>query len=201
MSDPRSPMTIIEKLWGEHRRLKERVDIIEPRESINAGVTEQRSAWLSAGGIRAPGLKPATFISHGIGGAWQFADAAVANQESVSALLKVPDDMIRTLPVEFCAGWSAAGISPGDCYWQIEYLWTSQDEDTAGAAQDTKTVAGTASVTPDGLVITTAPDFDLPSSTDICIHLRLTRLSANVLDTIADTVELSGIALTYYAYK
>ena len=44
-------------------------------------------------------------------------------------------------------GWSADGISPGDCEWQLEYLWIDEDENTCGAAQETLTSTATASST------------------------------------------------------
>ena len=58
-----------------------------------------------------------------------------------------------------------------------------------------------ASATSNGLIVSEITGMDLPSATDICIHIRITRLSASGDDTIADTVELSGLALQYVSNK
>ena len=115
--------------------------------------------------------------------------------------MKVPVDMDRTVAPKICIGWSADGVSPGNCEWQVEYLWTSLNEDTAGAAQETLTATSTASATSNGLVVQEVNGIDVPSETDVCLHLKLTRLSAHENDTIADTVELSGLALSYTSNK
>lgn len=160
-----------------------------------------KDQWLAAGAIRAPGVKPATNVDHGLCSAWQFADAVEANQERVCVLMKCPIDMDRSVAPQICIGWSADGVSPGDCVWQVEYLWTSENEDTTGAAQETLTTDDTASATSNGLIITAITGVDLPSSTDVCLHMRLTRLSAHADDTISDTVQLSGLALSYTSNK
>ena len=160
--------------------------------------------WIDAGGIKAPGAKPATAIAHGTleTPAWQFADQAVAgNQETVSWSMRIPSRMDRSVAPNTTIGWSADGVSPGVCEWQLEYLWTAPGEDTGAAAQETLTATGTATATADGLVATTITGIDVPSSTDVCIHCRLTRLSAGGNDTIADTVELHGICFGFTMNK
>ncbi len=163
---------------------------------LNGTARVTKSVWLSATGINAPHANPASLVAHGLASAWQFANAIEVNQEHISALMKVPKDMDRSVAPDVCIGWSADGISPGDCEWQIEYLWTALDEDTTAAAQETLSVTGTASATSNGLVIT-ATDIDAPSATDVCLHMKITRLSADGNDTIADDVEISGLAMVY----
>ena len=160
--------------------------------------------WIDAGAIKAPGAKPATEIPHGIleTPAWQFADQALeANQETISYNMRIPNRMDRTVAPTMSIGWSADGISPGNCEWQLEYLWTAPGEDTGAAAQETLTAIGTATVTPDGLVVTTFTGIDLPGATDACIHCRVKRLSAGGNDTIVDTTELHGVCLNWTSNK
>jgi hypothetical protein len=161
-----------------------------------------KSLWLNAGGIRAPGGKPATFVSYGLTGVWQFADQGVeANQETVSGTLKIPDEMDITVAPTFHVGWSADGVSPGNCEWQLEYLWISPDEATDGAAQETLTITVAASATADGFVFSTFTGIDAPSGTDKAMLWRIKRLSAGGNDTIVDTVEMRGCAFAYTANK
>ncbi|MEA2056896.1 MAG: hypothetical protein U9O78_04330 [Patescibacteria group bacterium] len=157
--------------------------------------------WIPAAGLKAPGSKPATFIEHGIDSAWSFADAIEASQESVSGTMRLPKRMDRGVAPEFCICWSANGVSPGSCEWQLEYLWTSPDEDTTAGAQETLTATGTASSTSNGLIATTVAGIDAPSATDMCLHFRVTRLSAHTNDTISDTVELLGLVLDFTSNK
>ena len=153
--------------------------------------------YVSASGVRAPGLKPATFIPHGICGAWQFADATLGNEESVSGTIKLPSQMDKAVAPTFKIGWSADGSSPGNCRWKLEYLYRSPNEDTTAGAQATLFATGTASVTSNGLNITAFAALDLPSATDQAMFFRATRMSADPLDTITDTTELRGLLFTH----
>lgn len=159
--------------------------------------------WINAEALKAPTTNPAEKISHGIleTPAFQFADAVEGNQENVTYNMRIPDRMDRSAAPTMSLGWSADGISPGNCRWQFEYHWTSPGEDTGAAAQETLYVTGTADDTADGLVISTFTGIDLPSATDVCIHCRITRLSADELDTIEDTVELHGVCLSWTSNK
>lgn len=160
--------------------------------------------YITASGIRSPGGNPAAFVEYGIAGAWEFDDQGVeANQESISGTLKLPTQMDKTVVPIFKIGWSANGVSPGICEWQLEYLYRSPGEDTAAAAQETLDtgVTGVASATSDGLVITAFSGVDLPSATDQAMFFRVTRLSALGDDTIAGTVELRGMLFTHTRNK
>ena len=159
--------------------------------------------WIGASGIRAPGSKPPTFTESGIKGVWQFGDESVAdNQEAVSGTIKIPSEMDRTVVPIFKVGWSANGVSPGVCEWQLEYLWMSPNDDTTAAAQETLTATGTASSTSNGLIITAFAGIDLPGATDQAMFWRLKRLSATGSnDTISDTVEMHGNLFSYTANK
>jgi len=148
--------------------------------------------------------KPATEVTHGLleTPAWQFANQAVeANQESVTFGMRIPERMDRSVAPTLGIGWSADGISPGVCEWRLEYLWISPGESTAAAAQETLSATGTATATANGMVVTSISGIDVPSETDVCIHCRLTRLSAGGNDTIADTVELHGVCLSWTSNK
>ena len=157
--------------------------------------------WLDAGGIKAPGAKPATFVELGLTGVWQFADAIAADQESISGTLKIPADMDRTYVPMFKVGWSADGVSPGNCKWQLEYLWVAPGDDTSAAAEETLTVVGAASSTSNGLIITAFSGINLPGSTDQAMFFKLTRLSGDAEDTIVDTTEMRGRLFTYVSDK
>lgn len=155
---------------------------------------------IPASGLRAPGLKPATYVSHGIAGAWEFADAIAANEETVSGMFNLPKDMDLTVAPVLVLMWSSTTLS-SDCYWQIEYVYFSLDEDTTGAAQETLPLVATgeeSSGVAEGLV---ASPFILqvPSSTDLHVHWRIKRRSGEAEDTIADTVELHGVGFLYTA--
>ena len=157
--------------------------------------------WLETGAIKAPGLKPATYIVNGITGAWQFADAVAGNEETISGDMRVPRRMDRTATPIISIGWSADGVSPGNCEWQLEYLWLAENEDTTAAAQETLTVTSTASATVNGLIVVEFSGVDAPSATDLCISFRIKRLSASANDTITDTVELHGVCFEFTTNK
>ena len=159
--------------------------------------------WVDAQGIRAPATNPAELISHGTleTPAFQFADAIEANQESVTFNIRIPNRMDRSVAPTLSVGWSADGSSPGNCRWQLEYLWTAPGEDTGAGAQETLYVTGTAAAVADGLVLSIFTGIDLPSSIDACLHCRITRLSADALDTIDDTVELHGVCFGWTSNK
>jgi len=159
--------------------------------------------WVDAQAIRAPTTNPAELISHGTleTPAFQFANAIEAAQENVTFNMRVPNRMDRSVTPNISIGWSADGSSPGNCRWQLEYLWTAPGEDTGAGAQETLYVTGIAAAIADGLVGSIFTGMDLPSATDICLHCRITRLSADVLDTIGDTVELHGICFSWTSDK
>ena len=158
--------------------------------------------YITASGVKAPGSNPAAFIEYGIVGAWEFDDQGVAgNQEQISGTLKLPTQMDKTEAPYFKIGWSANGVSPGNCEWQLEYLYRSPNEDTTAAAQATITVTSTASSTSDGLIIATFSALALPSATDQAMFYRITRLSAGGNDTIVDTTEIRGMLFTHTRNK
>ena len=161
------------------------------------------SIWVDAGGIKAPGAKPATAISHGIleTPAWQFANQAlIANQETISFSMRIPERMDRSVEPVISIGWSSTTVA-GNIKWQLEYLWTGPNESTAAAAQETLTTTDAVSAVAEGLVGSTFTGIDIPSGTDYCIHCRVTRLSADVADTVADDVELHGTCFNWTSNK
>jgi len=161
----------------------------------------KKKIYIGANGIKAPGAKPATFVEDGLTGCWEFADAIEANQESVSGTFLIPADMDRTIPIILNIGWHANGISPGNCKWQLEYLWRSPNESVGAAAQETLTVVSTASATSEGLVLAEITGIDLPSATDAAFFWKVTRLSGDVEDTISAVTHLRGQFVEYTANK
>lgn len=159
--------------------------------------------WLSPGAIKAPGAKPATAIAQGTleVPAWQFANQAVAgNQETISFKITAPQEMDRSVAGTVKIGFSST-TNAGNVKWQLEYLWVSEDEDTTAAAEGTVTTTDAVSTTAEGMVVAEFTGLNAPSATDICAMCRLTRLSADVADTVADTVELHGVCLNYVSNK
>jgi len=170
--------------------------------SLHGTARVTRDLWIDAAGIKAPGAKPATEVSHGDleTSAWQFADEGVeANQQSVSWRIAPPYDMDRSAGPVIRIGWSSA--STGNVKWQLEYRWLSENEDTTAGAEETLTAVDAASTTSNGLVVTDITGINAPSSTDASIFFRLTRLSADGQDTITDTVELHGVCYSYTSDK
>lgn len=159
--------------------------------------------WIGAEGVRAPPTtKPATYVEHGIAGAWEFSDAT---DDTILATMRIPNKMDRSVAPSITLGWSSTTQS-AFCEWQIEYLWRSADEDTTAGADDTllsstDADASTSSATAEGMVASTFP-LVAPSATDICLHLRIKRRADLPADTInGDTVELMGICLSFTSNK
>lgn len=176
--------------------------------TLHSGARVDNSLWIDAGGIKAPGLKPATIAAHGVleTPAWAFADVVqAANEESVSWSMRVPNRMDRSAAPTIAVGWSADAGSPGVCEWQLEYLWTAVGEDTGAGAQETLYADDTAPVTADGLVVTIFTGIDVPGATDACLHCKLRRLSAaaagSQTDTITIDVHLHGVCFGFTSNK
>ena len=166
--------------------------------SLTGNARVGNDVFVGPTGIRAPLVRPATWTDHGISGAWQFADGA---EETLVINFRVPHRMDRTVAPYFHIKWSADGASPGNCEWQVEYLYRAPNEDTTAAAQDTETIVVAASATANGLVNSNTLALDLPSATDVLLQVRLTRLAGVGNDTIADTVELHGFTFHFTSNK
>jgi len=159
--------------------------------------------WIGAEGIRAPGVKPATWVDLGISGAWEFSDAT---DDTVVANFRVPYRMDRTVAPMITLGWSSPVVDPGDdskqCKWQVEYLWRAPDEDVSAVAEGTLTVTESASTlgAGNGLVISAVTPA-APGSADECLHLRVKRLGADPADTLGGVAHLSGLCMSFTADK
>lgn len=161
------------------------------------------SVWVDAGGIKAPGAKPATAVAHGTleTPAWKFSnEVAEGNQNMVSFNMKIAHDMDRTVAPTLTIVWSSTATS-GNIKWQLEYLWTKLGGDTTVAAQETLTQTTSVSGKAEGMVTATFTGIDAPDSDDICLHCRLTRLSADTADTVEDDAELHGVCFQWTSDK
>jgi len=169
------------------------------------------STWVNAGALKAPGAKPATAITHGTleTPAWQFADQAVeGNQETISFSIRIPERMDRLVAPTISLGVSTTTIYTDDSTvnetmsFQLEYLWSSENESTAAAAQEALAVSYTltAATPAEGLRMLTFTGIDLPSETDVCVHCKVTRLTAST-DTIGDAIELHGLCISWTSDK
>ena len=154
------------------------------------------AVWIGAQALKAPGVKPAVFVDHGISGAWQFTDGT---DDTIVANMRIPNRMDRTVVPTLSLGWSSTATSLIGV-WQVEYLWRAADEDTTVAADATLTSNATSSATAEGMVTTT---FTLaaPSATDVCLHLRIKRRADLVADTLAVDAELHGICMNFTSNK
>lgn len=158
----------------------------------------EKWVWMPAQAVRAPGVKPATYVDHGISGVWQFADA---QEEIIVCNLKVPDLANRDESFYICVGWS----SPAQnlfCDWEVAYLFTQIDEDTSAVAQQTLQAFCLSSLVANGLVISY---FEVVPAQihddDVCIHTNVMRDGNDVGDTLGDVANVHGVALKYTAYR
>lgn len=155
-----------------------------------------------AGAIKAPGAKPATQTVLGIleTPVWQFSnEILVANQESVSFSIKVPEDMDRTIDPVLLIGWSAPTY--GNVKWGAEYLYRTLNEDVTISAQGSQNITVSSSSTSNGFVASSINSFATPDSNDLNIRFKLTRLSASAEDNLTDVVNLEGVVFRYVANK
>jgi len=167
--------------------------------SLHGTARVKKSLWLPFNALKAPGTKPATFVDHGISGAWEFSDGT---DDTLVFNIQTPVDMDKTVAPIMLIGWSTnTTVTSETCTWQLEYLWTSEGEDTTAAAQGTLTVDSNAISQANGLIMAEITGIDLPSETDVCIHCRLKRLGAGGNDDLTDTSELHGICFKYTSNK
>lgn len=164
-----------------------------------------KAIWMPAASLRDPPSQPATFVDHGISGAWQFTDNT---DDTVVSNIRIPEDFDKTVAPFITICWSTTATA-GDCEWQIEYLWLAPNQSSLDPVDDTllgSTDANnvTASTTAEGLVMS---DFilEIPDVDDCCLQLRVKRRGDLPADTIGDPalvdVELQGIRLVYTADK
>ena len=158
-----------------------------------------KNAWLPASAARAPGVKPATYVDHGISGAWQFADG---QEEYIHMNLMVPDDMDLSEESVLCLGWSSTTTSQ-DCDWEIAYLITAIDGDTSAAADDTVQSYEESSSVAEGLVRSgiCAIEGGAIGATDVCLHIQIMRDGNDGSDNLGAAAEVHGVVLSYVANK
>jgi len=153
--------------------------------------------WMSAGGLKAPGTKPATYVTLGLDGAWEFSDNT---DDTVGANIRLPGRMDLTVAPCAKIKWSSPTADPGNnsrrCVWQIESLWIAEDESTIGAAQETLKTTTTASTVANGLV-SSCINLCLPEAGDIGLIVRIKRLGADPADTLGDVVHGLGFCLHF----
>ena len=159
----------------------------------------EKCEWIPASAARAPGVKPATYSDHGISGAWSFADGA---EEYIHANIKIPTDMDLSVDSKICLGWSSAATSL-NCDWEIAYLITAPDEDTAAAAEATEQSYEESSAVSNGMIITefcVIPGGTI-GDTDICLHIQVMRDGNDGSDTLNAAAEVHGLSLCYTSDK
>lgn len=165
--------------------------------NLNGTARVSQAEWMPAGATRAAGANAADEEINGSGFVVLAFDKA--SDEYAQTNLRIPDDMDRTASCSVRIGWSTGPTSAG-MEWAYGYLYTSENDDTEGAAT-TGSTAATSSSTADGLVITTLFTISGGSISDdcICLHVYLFRDVSE--DTIDDDVYLHGMALSYTSNK
>jgi len=154
-----------------------------------------KSLWLPFNALKAPGTKPAEFKDWGISGVWEFSDGT---DDTIVFNIQTPYDMDINVAPSLLIGWSTnTAVTTETAVWQLEYLWTSEGEDTTAAAQETLTVNSNAIAQANGLIVAEITGIDLPGATDACMHCRVKRLGADPADDLTDTAELHGICFKY----
>jgi len=172
---------------------------IKPDGEINLAGTARvkKSLWLGANAVKDPPTKPAVFVDHGIAGSWQFTDGT---DDTIVAHIPVPQDMDISVAPSIKIGWSSTATEK-NAVWQAEYLWRSANEESTAAAQETLSGTFASSATAEGFIISEITGVDVPSSSDICLFLRIKRLGADANDTLSADAELHGICLSYTSNK
>ena len=151
----------------------------------------------NAGSVRAIGLDAATWISHGIKGAWEFKDNKDAQ---IITAINFPKDMDLSEAPIIKVNWSSVEIEE-DAVWQLEYLYRQFGEDTTANAQDTLSQIATSSARADGFVTEEFTGIDIPNINDRTIFIRLTRMSSDEDDTLGNTAELHSLIFVYVSDK
>lgn len=154
---------------------------------------EKKGEWISASGIKAPGANAATEVQVGCDGAWEFADNL---KRQVSWNMRIANDINLSYPITLSIGWSSPTIS-SVCDWNLSYTLTGVDDDVSVACEHYQDIDATSSATANGLTIYqyTIPEV---TSTDRCIHMRLTREGNSPSDTLGDVAHLHGVCLQTY---
>lgn len=159
-----------------------------------------KHTWVAAQGIRAPLIKPAAYVDHGVSGAWEFSDGA---EEIIVGNMRVPDLVDRSKSMFICIGWSSPAVSL-NCDWEVAYLLTQIDEDTSGGAQQTLQSFETSSALGAGNGLVLSPFEILPAQMhedDVCFHINIMRDGNDLGDTLGDVAHVHGLALGYIAYR
>ena len=151
--------------------------------------------WVPAQGLRAPGVKAATYVDHGISGAWEFSDG---QEEIIVCNVKVPDGMDLSKDSWICLGWSSPTVSQ-DCDWEVAYLITAEDEDTTAAADATVQSFEESSGNANGLVVS---PFLVAGGTitavDVCFHINVMRDGNDANDDLGAAAHVHGVAIRHY---
>ena len=166
--------------------------------SLSGTARVYRGAWVPATGLKAAIAKPATFVDHGISGAWEFSDNA---EEQVVANIRIPSDADITEDLTILIGWSSPAQSL-NCAWNISYLLTSLNENTSASAQQVLASFETSSSTANGLIVSSFTIVNAQIvSTDFCVHISILRDGDETGDTLSDVAHLHGICLDYTSDK
>lgn len=158
-----------------------------------------KGRWVPAQGIKAPGVKPATYVDIGISGAWEFSD----NQEEIIVCnIKIPDNVDMNEDIKILVGWSSPAVSL-NCDWEVAYLLTKLNDPTNAAAQQTLQSFEASSPNANGLVIATftIDNATQIEATDVCIHINIMRDGNDAGDTLGAAAHIHGICLEYTSDK
>lgn len=153
---------------------------------------------IGAGAARAPGVSPATYVVHGVDGAWEFAKDS---DKEVSLNFTLQKGTDRSVAFKYIIGWSCAA-NTGNVKWELQYLWRKLDEDTSSTTPDetvTQTVA-VSSVT-NGYQFTILDMAVLPDADDRYCATKLTRIGTDAADTADDVTHFVGVGILFAKNK
>jgi len=152
----------------------------------------KRDIWIPAQGIRAPGVKGATFVDLGISGVWEFSDG---QEEQIICNIQLPHGFDAGEDLTFNLGWSSPAQSL-NCDWEVAYLLTAIGDDTSAAADGTLQGYKTSAATANGLVMS---PFTVPAAgvgaTDVCVHVKIMRDGNDASDTLGAAAHIHGVCL------
>ena len=157
----------------------------------------KRELDFNAGAVRGGVSDPSSWVSHGIKGAWEFANN---KEEEIVTAINLPKDMDLSVAPELKVCWSS-NTTEKNAVWQLEYLFRQADEDTTVAADGTLTQIATSSATADGFTFGIFTGLNVPHTDDKTMFIRLTRLSLDGSDDLGDTAELHSLIFVYTADK
>jgi hypothetical protein len=152
---------------------------------------------IGLGALKAPLLKPASYVNFGINGSYEF----VANDENnVSFSIALPRDMDKSIAPSIGFAWSSP-TTTGNVRWELMYLYEQPNQDTSTIIPD-DTIYQTDAVNSiaNGYSYNYM-QLNVPNINDRILVVKFSRLGNDELDTANDVVNLLYMSLEYTINK